>query len=221
MRCGRAPAVINSRCRACDHIYKREQREREAKAQGREIKQYVPQEVLRLQAAMATIECKADRLRGEWAADYLRPFRGLSLEDRAANQRAHYTRHRVDEIKRSARYKAANPDRKHAHDVVRMERLASQSDGSVVRGAIAQMKRRATHCAYCGDRLMRKHTDHMIPLALGGEHSLRNIVIVCPDCNQHKHALSYEQWIERVDPRHRSRVEGLYQARYGALRQAA
>ena len=105
--------------------------------------------------------------------------------------------------------KLDNPARKAVWDSVRKLREADQSDGSVTRLSIARMKRGARLCAYCGCTLHRKQTDHMIPLALGGEHSLRNIVIVCPDCNQRKHALSYEEWIERVDPKHRDRVVAL------------
>jgi hypothetical protein len=55
----------------------------------------------------------------------------------------------------------------------------------------------------------------MIPIALGGEHSLRNIVIVCPNCNGRKATLSYEKWIERIEPQHRARVVAVYQERYG------
>ena len=55
-RCGLLPAVINSKCLACEHAYKREQREREAAAQGKAIKEYVPQDVQRLQVAMAKAE---------------------------------------------------------------------------------------------------------------------------------------------------------------------
>ena len=38
-------------------------------------------------------------------------------------------------------------------------------------------------------RVDRKQTDHMVPLVLAGEHSLRNIVIVCPPCNGRKSAI--------------------------------
>ena len=217
-RCGQAPAVLNSQCRACDHIYKRAQREREAKAQGRE---YIPHDVQVFQSAMAKAEREADRLRARWAAAYLRPFRVLSKKDLAAYQRSHYNRHRIQELHRGQRYKLDNPARKAVWDSVRKLREADQSDGSVTRLSIARMKRGARLCAYCGCTLHHKQTDHMIPLALGGEHSLRNFVIVCPDCNQRKHALSYEEWIERVDPKHRDHVVALMETRYGVRINAA
>jgi len=57
--------------------------------------------------------------------------------------------------------------------------------------------------------------------AWSGEHSLRNIVIVCRACNGKKSALTYEAWIDRIDPQHRERVTALYQERYGELAVAA
>jgi len=214
-RCGLLPAVINSKCLACEHAYKREQREREAAAQGKAIKEYVPQDVQRLQVAMAKAEGRADRLRSRWATAYLRPFRGRTREEGAEKFREYYRRHRNQESIRTASYKASNPLRKLTHQATRVQRSIQQADGTVVQGTIARLKRQATHCAYCDSRLLRKQTDHMIPLALGGEHSVRNIVIVCQDCNQRKHALSYEQWIERCEPSHRPRLIAVFESRYG------
>ena len=214
-RCGLLPAVIHSKCLACDHAYKREQREREAAAQGKAIREYIPEDVRRFQAAIAKAEVRADRTRRRWAAAYLRPFGAQSLEDQAAAQRKHYKQHRLQESVRIAAYKAANPLRKLTHEATRVQRAILQADGSVVHGTIARLKRQTTNCAYCDSRLLRKQTDHMIPLALGGAHSVRNIVIVCQDCNQRKHALSYEQWVERVQPCHRSRVISVFESRYG------
>ena len=227
-RCGQAPAVINSQCRACDHIYTRQQREREALAQGRELVAYRPQQIRELEAAWVKAEAQADRIRRRWATAYLRPFRKLSAADdaelaaeRATRARAQYAQRRIEESERTKRYKAANPERKVALDAVRNARIEAQSDGSVSAAAITKLKRRATHCAYCDVQLLRKQTDHMIALALGGEHSLRNIVIVCPECNLRKHILSYEQWIDRIEEQHRPRVAALFSARYGARVAAA
>jgi hypothetical protein len=55
----------------------------------------------------------------------------------------------------------------------------------------------------------------MVAVCHGGEHSMRNIVIVCRPCNARKASLTYEQWIERVQPEHRARVERLYVQRHG------
>jgi len=82
---------------------------------------------------------------------------------------------------------------------------------------IAQLKREVVRCAYCDAPLTRKETDHMTPVCLGGEHSLRNIVIVCPRCNGRKAKLSFAQWIDRIELEHRARVVALWEARFGEL----
>jgi 5-methylcytosine-specific restriction endonuclease McrA len=167
----------------------------------------------------------ADRLRARRVREWLAPFRLLHQEllrvdpeyraQNAARYREHYRRHRDNEVARVAAYKRAHADRNLEWTAVRKEREAVLADGTVTPEAVAQLKQEAVHCAYCGCVLADKQTDHMIPLVLGGEHSLRNIVVVCPTCNGRKAQLSYEEWLERVDPRHRDRVRAVYRERYG------
>lgn len=42
-------------------------------------------------------------------------------------------------------------------------------------------------CAYCGDRPW-EHMDHVVPIALGGPHSISNVVPACAFCNRSKGA---------------------------------
>lgn len=87
--------------------------------------------------------------------------------------------------------------------------ITRASQTSRERPGCDSLKRKAANCAYCGCEMEpdRKQTDHMTPLALGGDHSLRNIVIVCPGCNR-KGSLNYAEWIERVEPEHKARAIG-------------
>ncbi len=103
----------------------------------------------------------------------------------------------------------------------RREREDVSADGTVTPGAIARLKESAHNCAYCGGSLIEKQTDHMIPLVLGGEHALRNIVITCPSCNGRKARLSYQEWLDRIEPQHRERTLALYYERYGDAAAAA
>lgn len=206
--------------------YKRMQREAEARALGREIPPYVPQSERNFRGRLRKAERLADRIRARWAAAWLSPFqisrRELYQQDQEfrdqvkASWRDRYRRRRDHEVSRTRAYKLANPERVLTYHQTRRERIHEGSDGTATDQAIARLKRDSTHCAYCGEILARKQTDHMIPLVLGGEHSMRNIVIVCPDCNARKATLSYPEWIERVAPEHRARVVALYQARYRA-----
>lgn len=201
-------------------------REREAAKQGRELEAYVPQAERNRQGRMRAVERLADRIRARWATEWLRPFRRSSTElywedpqyreTKKAEFREAYRRHRAEEIQRVLHYKRAHPDRNRKWSATRLRREVDGSDGTATPEKIAELKSKATHCAYCGHALHEKQTDHMIPLVLGGEHSLRNIVIVCPQCNGRKARLSYEEWIARIEPQHRARLIALYQERYAA-----
>lgn len=51
---------------------------------------------------------------------------------------------------------------------------------------LLKQKRR---CVYCQMKLGKKyHCDHIVPLALGGPHSIMNLQITCPSCNVRKSA---------------------------------
>ncbi len=41
-------------------------------------------------------------------------------------------------------------------------------------------------CAYCGTRVAQLHRDHVVPLAIGGPHTMDNILPACPSCNLSK-----------------------------------
>jgi 5-methylcytosine-specific restriction endonuclease McrA len=191
--------------------------------QGKEImQQLIQHDVPRFEHSLAVAEGTAEGLIERRAAPHLQTChvpRAAEAAQRAAKKavraRKHYAEHRSEETARTKGYKQLHPQLKRAMDSLRNARIAAQSNGTASPAAIKRMKSAATSCAYCGGGLFRKQTDHIITLALGGEHSLRNIVIVCPDCNQRKHALSYEQWIDRVEPCHRARVIAVFESRYG------
>jgi 5-methylcytosine-specific restriction endonuclease McrA len=204
--------------------YKRLQREAEAAKQGRELEEYVPQAERNRRGRMLQVERLADRIRARWAAEWLRPFRNQLYhadpqfrEEVKAKSREMYWAQLSRSRQKTAHYKRTHPDRVEIHHARRAQRIADTSDGSLTVSAIRTLKRRTTRCAYC-DAVMfssDKVTDHMIPLCRGGEHSLRNLVICCRHCNARKASLTYEEWVDRIEPEHRSRVVALYELRYG------
>lgn len=204
-------------------------RERAARREGRTLPEYVPQAERERRAREHFLcrrtEREADRIRAHYFGSLVQAYNRIAhatpevaatiREAHAAEQREWYAHHRQQEVARHLIWKAANPARVSEYGQTRLERESDGADGTVTREAILQLKRDATECVYCGSRLILKQTDHMIPLGLGGEHSLRNIVIVCSDCNARKATLSYEKWIERIEPRHRARIMAIYLERYG------
>lgn len=55
-------------------------------------------------------------------------------------------------------------------------------------------------CAYCRRKLTGSRCpfdltlDHLMPRALGGDHSIKNLVTACRSCNSSKGARSYTTW---------------------------
>lgn len=207
--------------------YQRLERESEAQRKGRELPAYVPQAEKERRAAWHRAEHLADQHRKkmfrllvqeyDWIASQNREIADAERQEHAATSRQYYARHRQQEIARHLAWKAANPERISEYGRTRAEREREGADGTVIKETIAQLKRDTVRCVYCDTPLTRKETDHMTPVCLGGEHSCRNIVIVCPRCNGRKAKLSYAQWIDRIEPEHRARVVALWVARFGEL----
>jgi len=85
-------------------------------------------------------------------------------------------------------------------------------------------------CPYCGGTLGpfylpaegsqpsfvgRAQMDHMDPLSLGGEESIRNAVYICYACNMAKGRRLFTAWLDRLNEPHRSFARQLYVARHG------
>jgi 5-methylcytosine-specific restriction endonuclease McrA len=86
------------------------------------------------------------------------------------------------------------------------------------------------YCPYCGHKLppydikdqritgdshIHTHLDHMDPLQLGGEDSIRNVVYVCEDCNHKKGKRSFIEWIKKLSPNQREISREIYEAKHG------
>jgi 5-methylcytosine-specific restriction endonuclease McrA len=145
------------------------------------------------------------------------PSKSEEKAARAAEYREFYAQHQQEELARHAAWKAANPELVNEQHRIRQERIEATDDGTLTAPAIRSLKARTSQCAYCNSPLLdpsEKQTDHMIALCHGGEHSRRNILIVCRGCNARKASLTYEQWVERIEPQHRARVQSLYLERY-------
>lgn len=42
------------------------------------------------------------------------------------------------------------------------------------------------------------HSDHIVPLARGGTHSVENLCVSCGDCNRHKHDKDLQRWNQEI-----------------------
>lgn len=100
--------------------------------------------------------------------------------------RCRYKGLNVDQELRAARYRNNNHRRRRNVEETPVEvRLKPRE--------IKELIAAATHCPLCGVRMdgnhpdpTSKHLDHVIPLSVGGLHTLENVRVVCRDCNQRR-----------------------------------
>ena len=69
----------------------------------------------------------------------------------------------------------------------RHKRRAKTKQGDVTTQQLLELKNNAKTCFWCGAPLDdTAHVDHFYPLSTGGEHTLSNLRMSCPSCNQRK-----------------------------------
>jgi hypothetical protein len=84
------------------------------------------------------------------------------------------------------------------------------------------------HCPYCGALLESPadggdsafgdmHLDHMDPLSLGGEDSIRNAVYVCARCNMAKGRRSFVDWLTQLSSEQSALARQIYIDKHGDL----
>jgi len=72
-------------------------------------------------------------------------------------------------------------------------------------------------CPYCGEELKQSHIEHMDPLGLGGEDSIRNTLYSCESCNLRKGAMSFVDWRKQLSPKYRGISTEIYLKKHGHL----
>jgi len=79
-----------------------------------------------------------------------------------------------------------------AKEIARRQRKTwtVHDDGSLTSKVLAGLFAASRQCPYCGLAMLscQKTLDHVHPRSLGGEHSLKNVVVCCRSCNSRKGA---------------------------------
>jgi 5-methylcytosine-specific restriction endonuclease McrA len=80
--------------------------------------------------------------------------------------------------------------RRRARETARAKRSREQATGDLTAAAIVALKAAAQVCPLCEVELSdekrgprSKHLDHVVPLVVGGAHSVANVRVICESCN--------------------------------------
>jgi 5-methylcytosine-specific restriction endonuclease McrA len=230
----RQAAVAQAHARGYESVantpeYRRMQRERESAQQGRSLCGYVSKAERERHALLLRADRAAHRVRRRHFKALLLEWNRIVLtrpdvveelrEENAAKSREYYHRNLQRSRRKTAMYKVAHPEWAIEHQEIRMDRIKAMDDGTLTVQVVRELKAQAARCAYCDDLFVlagEKQTDHMVAICHGGEHSRRNVVIVCRRCNGRKARLTYAEWLDRIEPAHRARAVALFYLRYGA-----
>jgi 5-methylcytosine-specific restriction endonuclease McrA len=125
----------------------------------------------------------------------------LPAEKRREYNRRYYERHREEIRQRAkeygwtARWQAANPERRRANEAKRKAVMRQTATGTVDYAAI--LRTYGYVCHICGGTIAPSEIefDHVIPLSLGGTHTQDNIRPAHQQCNRRK----YNKLLETVE----------------------
>lgn len=122
-----------------------------------------------------------------------------SIEKRRAGVRAHYQENKVAKLAYGKKYReqhreqfsqwmadwrANNPERDRANRRASQLRRRAAMTGATTAEVKAWVADQKKVCYWCAKACEYEfHVDHYEPLARGGEHEIRNLVIACPPCN--------------------------------------
>lgn len=101
--------------------------------------------------------------------------------------RAYYWKNPEKSRASRATYRKNNPEIVHENNCIRRARLAGAPINDFSAAQWKELKDIFNHCcAYCEAPTEKLTQDHITPLALGGSHTLHNIVPACRTCNTQK-----------------------------------
>jgi 5-methylcytosine-specific restriction endonuclease McrA len=110
-------------------------------------------------------------------------------------------RHRAEVNARRAAQRRANPEPFRKKDRERSANRRAKRKEAPLSHTVAEWKAVLRHwkrrCIYCGKKFGRRDVskDHLIPLARGGDNSIRNIRPACRRCNSSKGTRTHEEYV--------------------------
>lgn len=135
--------------------------------------------------------------------EYREQWRAKNLVKIKRYSKDYYWQNRDCVLAKNTAWGKAHRELKTAHENHRRARKlnATVADPVLIQNWERSWKQKTrVTCYWCKGKFKPKkcHSDHVIPLSKGGEHSLRNLAISCAKCNVTKNAKSLEEWNLRL-----------------------
>ena len=110
-----------------------------------------------------------------------------------------YRDNQEQEIERVQEWKRGNSEKVSLQNLRRKNRVDRTGDRTITPDYLAKLKSQADYCAYCKCKLNEdnKTIDHAVPVALGGLHSVENVVVCCERCNLRKGYMPLNEWLDK------------------------
>lgn len=109
--------------------------------------------------------------------------------------RERYLRNSQEIRKKTKEWQKANPLKVRAMNARRRARKKGNGGSHTGEQLAELLEKQNGQCANC-IRCIRDdfHADHIMPISLGGSNDIKNIQILCRDCNLEKHAMHPADW---------------------------
>lgn len=118
--------------------------------------------------------------------------------ERTRHMRQYYQEHREETLEHVRQYSQGHPEVRLAARHKRRALLADSNGNFTAEEFRLLCETYGNRCLYCQEELPLT-PDHMVPISRGGSNSIENIVPSCRSCNQRKHTMTYDEFVERLE----------------------
>ena len=181
-------------CKSCKSAYDKKRREEKREDINKKAKEAYKANIEKRREMNRNSYYKHVEKRKEAAKEY--------RENNKEKYKKYFSQHHQDK-KEDETYIMKRKLRKHEH----RQKQFNTADGTITVEELKNLKlRQNDQCGYCGTILSQLpetnvHLDHIVPLSLGGAHTISNVVFACSACNlsknnTHPDIFGYPQFVK-------------------------
>lgn len=90
--------------------------------------------------------------------------------------------------------------------------ISETDDGTLNNEVLRNMYSESKHCLICKTAIKwrDKNLDHIVPLSKGGAHSIKNVMIICKDCNTKKSNKDFLDFFSSLNPEAKNNLKNYF-----------